>query len=65
MEPASLKSNFDKAHIRYPDGRLETVTPVEFYAIPLGSRIELLTSSRIKFEKDSLPISPMDALKKK
>jgi len=40
-------------------------TPAEFYAIPLGERIELLTSSRIKFEKDNQVMSPLDALRKK
>lgn len=57
--------NFDWANINYPDGRVSRVTPTEFYAIPLGERIELLTSSRIKFEKDKQLISPLDALKKK
>jgi len=56
--------NFDRATVRYPDGRVVSLTPPEFYAIPLGSRIELLTGGRIKFERNNLPISPMDALKK-
>ena len=57
--------NFDRAMISYPDGRVVAATPAEFYAIPLGERIELLTSSRIKFEKDQKSISPLEALKKK
>jgi hypothetical protein len=57
--------NFDWATIHYPDGRVARVPPTDFYAIPLGERIELLTSSRIKFERDRQPISPLDALKKK
>jgi hypothetical protein len=57
--------NFDVATISYPDGRVAKLPPVDFYAIPLGERIELLTSSRIKFEKDKQPISPLDALRKK
>jgi hypothetical protein len=57
--------NFDRATITYPDGRVATVTPSEFYAIPLGERIVLLTSSRIKFERDRQTISPLDALKKR
>ncbi|HVR41157.1 MAG TPA: hypothetical protein VMU84_18835 [Thermoanaerobaculia bacterium] len=57
--------NFDWATISYPDGRVARVTPSEFYAIPLGERIELLTASRIKFERDHRLISPLDALKKK
>jgi hypothetical protein len=57
--------NFDWAIISYPDGRVSKVQPTDFYAIPLGERIELLTGSRIKFEKDSRLISPLDALKKK
>jgi hypothetical protein len=57
--------NFDLATITYPDGRTAKLTPPEFYAIPLGERIELLTSSRIKFEKDKQPMSPLLALKKK
>ena len=57
--------SFDVATISYPDGRVARLPPADFYAIPLGERIELLTSSRIKFEKDRQPISPLDALKKK
>jgi len=57
--------NFDRATIRYEDGRVAELTPSEFYAIPLGERIELLTRSRIKFERDNQPIKPMEALKKK
>jgi hypothetical protein len=56
--------NFDLATITYPDGRVAKVTPGEFYAIPLGERIQLLTASRIKFEKDRQPMSPLLALKK-
>lgn len=56
--------NFDRATISYTDGRVASVTPSEFYAIPLGERIELLTGSRIKFLKNDLPMSPLDALKK-
>ncbi len=57
--------NFDRATISYPDGRIAQLTPAEFYALPLGERIQLLTGGRMKFEKDRQPISPMDALKKK
>ena len=57
--------NFDRATISYPDGRIAQVTPEEFYTIPLGERIELLTRGRMKFEKDKIPISPLEALKKK
>jgi hypothetical protein len=57
--------NFDRATISYPDGHVAVLTPEEFYALPLGDRIELLTRGRMKFEKDNLPISPLDALKKK
>jgi hypothetical protein len=56
--------NFDWAIIRYPDGRVARVKPPDFYSIPLGERIQLLTSSCIKFEKNEKPISPLDALKK-
>lgn len=56
--------SFDIATIHYPDGRVAKLPPPEFYALPLGERIELLTSSRIKFEKDKQPISPLDALRK-
>jgi len=57
--------NFDWAMISYPDGRVAKLPPPDFYAIPLGERIELLTSSRIKFEKNNQQISPLDALRKK
>jgi hypothetical protein len=56
--------SFDRAMIKYPDGRYSTLTPAEFYAIPLGERIELLTKKCLKFEKDNQPVSPFDALKK-
>ena len=57
--------NFDWATINYPDGRVARVAPNEFYLIPLGERIELLTASRIKFERNQQLISPLDALRKK
>ena len=57
--------NFDVATISYPDGRVARLPPNDFYALPLGERIELLTSSRIKFERDNQPISPLDALRVK
>lgn len=57
--------NFDWATISYPDGRVAKLPPPDFYAIPLGERIELLTSSRIKFERNNQQISPLDALRKK
>jgi hypothetical protein len=57
--------NFDRARVTYPDGRVVMLTPPEFYAIPLGSRIEMLTGGRIKFERNNQTISPMEALKKK
>ena len=56
--------SFDRALVTYPDGRSATLTPAEFYAIPLANRIELLTSKCLKFEKDNQPIAPYDALKK-
>lgn len=57
--------NFDRATISYPDGRVEQLSPAEFYLIPLGQRIELLTAGRMKFEKDNKIISPLQALRKK
>lgn len=57
--------NFDVATISYPDGRVARLPPTDFYALPLGERIELLTSSRIKFERNNQLISPLEALKKK
>jgi hypothetical protein len=57
--------NFEIATISYPDGRVARVTQVEFYALPLGERIQLLTGGRIKFEKDNQVMSPMDALRAK
>jgi hypothetical protein len=40
------------------------LTPTEFYAIPLGERIELLTGGRLRFEKEQRPISPIEALRR-
>ncbi|HEY0371475.1 MAG TPA: hypothetical protein VGD79_05715 [Thermoanaerobaculia bacterium] len=56
---------FDVATISYPDGRVAKLPPTDFYALPLGERIELLTSRCIKFEKDHQTISPLDALRDK
>ena len=56
--------SFDRALVTYPDGRSTTLTPAEFYAIPLADRINLLTTKCLKFEKGNQPISPLDALKK-
>lgn len=56
--------NFERATVHYPDGRVAVMTPPEFYAIPLGERIELLTSGRLRFEKDNRPISPIEALRR-
>jgi hypothetical protein len=56
--------NFDRAIVTFPDGRVQQLTPQEFYAIPLGERIELLTAGRIRFERDHKIISPLDALRK-
>jgi hypothetical protein len=61
----STPMNFDWATISYPDGRVLKMAPPEFYSIPLGERIELLTKGRIRFEKDNQPISPLEAIKKK
>ena len=57
--------NFDRATVSYPDGKVGELTPTEFYAVPLSSRIELLTGGRIKFMKDQQPITALEALKKK
>jgi len=56
--------NFDRVLVTYPDGRLAELKPDDFYTIPLGERINLLTSKCLKFEKDQKQISPFDALKK-
>ena len=56
--------NFDKAVVTFPNGDVRRLDPPDFFAIPLGERIELMVASRIKFEKDNHPISPLDALKK-
>jgi hypothetical protein len=56
--------NFDKAVISFPNGDVRRLDPPEFFAIPLGERIQLMVASRIRFEKDNQAISPLDALKK-
>jgi hypothetical protein len=56
--------NFDRATVHYPDGRVTVMTPPEFYAVPLGERIELLTAGRLRFEKGDRPISPIEALRR-
>jgi len=50
--------------VSYPDGKVVELTPSEFYAVPLSSRIELLTGGRIKFVKNDKQISALEALKK-
>ncbi len=57
--------NFDIAVVTAPDGNVRRLNPAEFFAIPLGERVELMVASRIKFEKDRQVISPLDALKRK
>ena len=57
--------NFDTAVVMAPDGNVRRLSPPEFFAIPLGERIELMVASRIRFEKNNQIISPLDALKKK
>jgi hypothetical protein len=57
--------NFDKAVVSFPNGDVRRFDPPDFFAIPLGERIELMVASRIRFEKDNQIISPLDALKKK
>ena len=56
--------NFDKAIIRMPGGQEKLVSPAEFLAIPLGDRIEMMTSSRIKFYRGGQVISPLDAVRR-
>ena len=57
--------NFDKAIVSFPNGEVRRLDPPEFYAIPLGDRIEMMVAKRIRFEKNNQMISPLDALKKK
>jgi hypothetical protein len=57
--------NFDKAIVSFPNGDVRRLDPPEFFAIPLGERIELMVASRIRFEKDHQVISPLDAMKKR
>jgi hypothetical protein len=57
--------NFDKAIVSFPNGDVRRLDPPEFFAIPLGERIELMVASRIRFEKNNQVISPLDAMKKK
>jgi len=56
--------NFDKAVIRNADGSEQVLSPVEFAAMPLGDRINLMTASRIKFFKNGEPISPLEAVRR-
>jgi hypothetical protein len=57
--------NFDKAIVSFPNGDVRRLDPPEFFAIPLGERIELMVASRIRFEKNNQLISPLEAMKKK
>ena len=57
--------NFDTAVVTSADGQVRRLTPAEFFAIPLGDRIEMMVASRLKFEKDKQVISPLEAMKKR
>lgn len=56
--------NFDKVTINAVDGREKSVTAAEFMAIPLGERIELMTTSRVNFFRDGQQISALDAVRR-
>jgi len=56
--------NFDTAIVTSPDGSVRRLDPAEFFALPLGERIELMVASRIKFEKNKQPVPPLEALKR-
>jgi len=56
--------NFDKAVVSFPNGETRRLDPPDFFALPLGERIELMVASRSRFEKDNKVISPLDAMKK-
>ena len=56
--------NFDKAIVTTKDGQEKSVNAAEFMAIPLGERIELMTTSKVKFFKDGQPISALDAVRR-
>jgi hypothetical protein len=63
-ERAAVPMNFDKAVVSFPNGDVRRLDPPEFFAIPLGERIELMVASRIRFEKDNRVIPPLEAMKK-
>jgi hypothetical protein len=56
--------NFDKVIVLTAEGGETLLSPAEFMAIPLGVRIELMTASRIKFFRDGLQISPLEAVRR-
>jgi hypothetical protein len=56
--------NFDKVVIKTDDGREKAVTAAEFLAIPLGDRIQLMTTSKVKFFRDGQAISALDAVRR-
>lgn len=56
--------NFDKVVIKTGEGQEKSATAAEFLAIPLGERIELMTTSRVKFFRDGQQISALDAVRR-
>ncbi|HWS72650.1 MAG TPA: hypothetical protein VN605_11075 [Thermoanaerobaculia bacterium] len=56
--------NFEIAVLKMPDGSERKLTTVEFMAMPLGERIQLLTGSKIKFYRKGEQISPIEAIRR-
>jgi hypothetical protein len=56
--------NFDKVMIKAADGQEKSVTAADFLKIPLGERIELMTTSRVKFFRDGQQIPALDAVRR-
>ena len=54
---------FDKVVMEVPGEGSKELTPVEFRAVPIAKRVDLLVKGQFKFFKGGQPVSAMEALK--
>jgi len=54
---------FDKVVMEIPGEGMKELTPVEFRALPIAKRVDLLVKGYFKFFKEGKPVPAMEALK--
>ena len=55
---------FDSATVRSDDGQTRTLTPDDFYRLPLAERVRLICNGAVKFFKDGRSVPATDAIKR-